>query len=422
MEEEDVGVVFFSERPSAGKRVQVNGQTASSVVTTFNNDTRIYSPCVETANGTVDRTVWTKWCPSKHKRYPRTILLPSIFSCGKHTLSFNKNDEFDERTMQEFDLCNMLCLTTVHDMFHHMGGLTNDQTAALDMFYAVSVSIGVDYYYKSVVSTPGDVIEHFSPWITAYELVMKESQIDRGKLSSFHKGIQMVAQTVCRSTFKVETHLVEAAIRMFAMSGLSALALQQPQEHGYTGCHYGTPDTRQLAMLAAFQNTNTLLDDPEVHSSLTKYLLNAFLYGQHGIARSLGIHAVIFDKKAACSQCGVEVSAGAVRTGIVNVCCSSKSILCPNCTPCSAATKVVDYEMAAVESASKIMEMVRKMHADRKKIEELEKELANQKNVLAKKGDEHAAEVVKLLMKKDDVIASLQAERVNTTDHVTVSA
>ena len=60
------------------------------------------------------------------------------------------------------------------------------------------------------------------------------------------------------------------------------------------------------------------------------------------------------------------------------MCVPLETVVCPECTTrdscqaCAAAIKVVDYEMAAVESASKTMEMVRKLHMNTNMIERLE--------------------------------------------------
>ena len=364
----------------------------------------------------VETATWTRWCPEKHDDQSCVVSLPSLFECGKHSISFCKVHAQDENMMRIFDQCNMLSLTNVHAMFRKMGGLSNDQAMALDMFYAVSVNLGVDYYRKSSHEELGDeTLGNFAPCISLHAKLMEQSRLDATKLTTFYKSLQKVAQAILESSFKVDNALLEASLRSLAISGLGALVLQAPGPF-YVGCDAATPSSHQLTMLNAYRNTIEALDCAESCTKLSKYLLCAYLYGEHGVSRSIGIHALPFDPTATCRVCHEEVLAGDLSTGLARLC--KQTLLCRTCVKSKAAPVdiKVDYETAAVECAAKAMALVRKGKEQSQAIEKLEAELAHERTHKERTDELPAAlrankdmnkDMLLALTRKDELIASL---------------
>ena len=186
----------------------------------------------------------------------RSVIVPSIYKDGVHSLSFTRVEKESTEARASFDISSLMSLQHVFDMHCDMDITQNESDEdrlIVTAVYILAIRTGVDYYDKSVSTMP-EMHERMATVMEDHEKALRVAGIDVQAIDQFIRGCGVMASTICVTTFKVNPQYMGDARRQLAMSGLAAiLRTHIKRDQGvYLGVEIVDDSKRELRMLSAY--------------------------------------------------------------------------------------------------------------------------------------------------------------------------
>ena len=412
MEDSTPGVVLFRVRPA-----QAAGESIAFMRTIDDRHSTVYIPRNPSLEGDKEVVMWVLWASTKHPSFARSLTTPSLFGCGEKKMAIvHANTDTPTRTAQGFDICSMLGLTNVFNIYSDARlseHVSEDDKMIVGMLYVMCIRIALDYHSKSLHTN--DLMARLTPVFEDYSATLKAAGVDVDSLDTFRRQSQVMAQTLSATSLNNSPSL-ENGLQMMTLSGTAALVDHSDKVDFHTGFSFFSKNERQLKMIAVHMATANALRGEKYHT-LCVTLQRAMLFGERGIAKVTGLHAIIVEQESACARCDVRIPHIAVSTGLCHLCPHLDCILCPKCSEseceaCARAVGVIDYEAVAIDALARSTMLMRQRARDNAQWDEVVRRLqaevaAKQREVDAKQRevDANAIDV--------NAVTQLQGENAN---------